>query len=342
MVKLKKYFLIGMAVLLTACSSEVASNEMETITDNNTKPEVELVEPLENSLLLEWHSDNMNRGEHEYESLAHPRLVVNLNDKEVKRGDVIYFKSPDFTIESNPDFNMPEYYISRVVGLEGETVEIKNGQVFIDGKKLDTFYSKALSSGMEQEEYFEKVDPANRADDEFWKEYFATTMEPVKVEENTVFVLGDNWWRSSDSRYFGVLSMDSVEGKVLGYYKNGSKSTVKPNNIIDKDFVQKNAEIGLTKEKVIEIFGEDYVSDFVDNTDTWMYDNVKDDYKYEQSLKTVAFQEIKKENVKSQLFINFIDGKAIMYSYFYKGNDEKVWTYLLNPDKTINETAASN
>ncbi|PUB08218.1 S26 family signal peptidase [Paenisporosarcina sp. OV554] len=186
---MKKYLLIGIALLLTACSSDVASNEMETITDNKTKSEVDLVEPGEKSLLLEWDFDNMDRGNHDYETLAHPRLVVELDYKGVKRGDVIYFKSPDFTIETNPAFNMPEYYISRVVGLPGETVEIKDGQVFIDDKKLDTFYSKLLQRGMNEKEYFEKVKPPNRVNDEGHREYFATNMEPVKVEDNTVFVL---------------------------------------------------------------------------------------------------------------------------------------------------------
>lgn len=216
---MKKFLLIGLASFLTACSSDVASNEMEAIIDNDTKPEVELVEPLDNLLLLEWHSDNMDRGDHDYETLAHPRLVVDPDDKEIKRGDVIYFESPDFTIESNPDFNMPDYYISRVVGLPGETVEIKSGQVFIDGKKLDTFYSKALSRGRNEEEFFKESNPANRAPDEYWKEYFATSMNPVKVEENTIFVLVDNWWRGVDSRDFGVLTIDNIEGKVLGYKK---------------------------------------------------------------------------------------------------------------------------
>jgi len=216
---LKMYLLIGVLALLTACSTEVASNEMETITDNITKAEVEFVEPFEESLIVEWHYDNMHRGEHEYESYVHPPLVVDPNDKEAKRGDVIYFKSPDFTIESNPDFNMPEYYIARVVGLEGETVEIKNGQVFIDAKKLDTFYSKLLQSGMNEKEYFETVKPPNRVNDDGHREYFATTMEPVRVEENTVYVLSDNGGRGVDSRYFGILPMDNVEGKVLGYKK---------------------------------------------------------------------------------------------------------------------------
>ncbi len=216
---MKKYLLIGIALLLTACSSDVASNEMETITDNKTKSEVELVEPGEKSLLLEWDFDNMDRGNHDYETLAHPRLVVELDYKGVKRGDVIYFKSPDFTIESNPDFYMPEYYIARVVGLQGETVEIKDGQVFIDDKRLDTFYSKLLQRGMNEKEYFEKVKPPNRVNDENHREYFATSMEPVKVEDNTVFVLSDNGARGVDSRYFGLLPMESIKGQVLGYKK---------------------------------------------------------------------------------------------------------------------------
>lgn len=213
------YLLIAVLALLTACSKEVASNEMETITDNDTKPEVELVEPLEDSLLLEWASDNMDRGNHDYDSQTHNDLVVDVNYSTIERGDVIYFKSPDFTIETNPNFNMPEYYISRVVGLPGETVEIKDGQVFIDDKKLDTFYSKLLERGMDEKEYFETVKPPNRVNDEGHREYFATNMEPVKVEDNTVFVLSDNGARGVDSRYFGVLPMDNVEGKVLGYKK---------------------------------------------------------------------------------------------------------------------------
>lgn len=190
---------------------------IETITDVNTKPEIESVVPPENSLLIDWGSDAMDRGNHDYDSLTHSDLVVDLDHSTIQRGDVIYYKTPEIAIKQNP--NLPENYIARAVGLPGETVEIINGQVFIDDKKLATFYSKATVRGMEEEEYFVKSNPASRASDEFWKEYFATNMDPVKVSENTIFVLVDHWWRGTDSREFGVLSFDRIEGKVLGYQK---------------------------------------------------------------------------------------------------------------------------
>jgi signal peptidase I len=114
---------------------------------------------------------------------------------------------------------LPEHYIARAVGLPGETVEIINGQVFIDHKKLESFYSKATVRGMGEEEYFEKMDPSTIENEESMRSYFATNMKSVKVEENTVFVLVDQWWRGTDSRDFGVLPIDMIKGKVLGYKK---------------------------------------------------------------------------------------------------------------------------
>ena len=193
--------------------------EIETITDVYTNQEVESVEPPENSILIEWSSDNMDRGNHDYDSLSHSDLVVGLDYSSIERGDVIYFKSPSFRIESNPEFKMPDYYIARIVGLPGETVEMKSGQVYINDKKLEAFYSQTLKTGMDEEEYFEKLDPVNRGNEEDDKDYFATTTDPVKVVEKTVYVLVDNGSRGVDSRYFGVLSIESIVGNVLGYSK---------------------------------------------------------------------------------------------------------------------------
>lgn len=185
------------------------------ITDDNTKPVVELVVPPENALFIQWRSDAMDRGNHDYETPAHSELVVDPDNTVISRGDVIYFKTPARAIEDNP--NLPEYYIARAVGLPGETVEIKEGQVFINNKKLDTFYAIPTMWGRGKEEYFKNMDSSDIANEKYLNDYFATSMQPVKVTENTIFVLVDQWWRGTDSKDFGLLPMASVVGKVLGY-----------------------------------------------------------------------------------------------------------------------------
>ena len=114
-----------------------------------------------------------------------------------------------------------------------------------------------------------------------------------------------------------------------------------PLSLIDKESVKNKAEIGLSKEGVIDIFGEEYISGYVDSSDLWLYESTNNNYEYEASLEAVSHEGIKSDGVKYQLFINFVDGKAFMYSYFYKGDDGRVWEFSLNPDGTTNEVAVS-
>ena len=215
--KVRKLLIFGIALILVACSVDENDNNTHKITDESTKPEIESVEVTENTALIDWNSDAMDRGNHDYNTMTHSELVVELGSSELKRGDVIYYKTPKEAIEKNSI--LPEHYIARIIGLPGETVEIKKGQVFINKKILDTFYAKATMRGMEEEEYFEKTDTANIEDIEATKEYFATTMKPVDVNEGSIFVLVDQWWRGTDSREFGVLLQENVQGRVLGYSK---------------------------------------------------------------------------------------------------------------------------
>lgn len=91
------------------------------------------------------------------------------------RGDIVVIRRPQ-----------PEPLIKRVIGLPGETVEIRDGKVFINGEPLDEPYLDQPTLG---------------------------TMPPRLVPEEHVFVLGDNRNASNDSRAFGMVSFDDIIGR---------------------------------------------------------------------------------------------------------------------------------
>jgi hypothetical protein len=108
---------------------------------------------------------------------------------------------------------------------------------------------------------------------------------------------------------------------------------------ITKELVEENGKIGLTKYEVKDIFGEYSLAgegEFEGN-EVWLYDSVKDDFEYEKSLQSVAFDELRSENVKYQLYINFVDDKTMMYLYIYKGEDGQLRNFQVNPDGSTQE-----
>ncbi len=123
--------------------------------------------------------------------------------------------------------------------------------------------------------------------------------------------------------------------------ENGDNATKEVE--ITKAFVEENAEDGLTHDEVRERFGTEELADIVDNTETWLYDSTQNsDFEYNQSLESIAAEEIKKGNLKYQLYINFMDEKAFMYAYFYLGDDGKVWQYQITPNgETLNNPVSN-
>nr|WP_255723362.1 PhoU family transcriptional regulator [Sporosarcina sp. ACRSL] len=108
---------------------------------------------------------------------------------------------------------------------------------------------------------------------------------------------------------------------------------------LNKEFIDKHAEAGLSKSEVEEIFGMDYFSgegDFEAN-EVWVYDKVKDNFEYEKSTQIVPFDAIREGNVEYQLYINFVENEAIMYLLIYRGEDGGLWQYQVNPDGTKQE-----
>jgi len=98
-----------------------------------------------------------------------------------RRGDIIVLKMPGQT----------ERLIKRVVGLPGETVEIRTGVVFVEGKRLDEPWTVNLGGG---------------------------SYGPLSVPPLHVIVLGDNRGASNDSRHFGPVPIDSIVGRAWFCY----------------------------------------------------------------------------------------------------------------------------
>lgn len=111
-----------------------------------------------------------------------------------QHGDVIVFKSP-----ANPDIE----FIKRVIGLPGETVEVREGEVYVNDTQIPENYISAkteeIPGGVLQEG------------------------KPITVPPDYLFVMGDNRPRSSDSREFGPIPESSIIGVVFYRYFPFSK-----------------------------------------------------------------------------------------------------------------------
>jgi signal peptidase I len=108
------------------------------------------------------------------------RLIIDklsYHYREIERGDIVIIDLPE---RSGPPL------IKRAVGLPGETIEIHDGQVFIDGVLLS-------------EPYLTQLTYSGR--------------EVVVVPQDSLFVMGDNRAYSSDSRAFGVVGLEHVMGR---------------------------------------------------------------------------------------------------------------------------------
>jgi signal peptidase I len=115
------------------------------------------------------------------------RLLIDKNLGELKRGDVIAFLYPK---------DRSKWYFKRIIGLPGETIEMRKGKIYINGQVLDEPY---VNESFNQA----KMD-----------------MAPRIIPEYQYFVMGDNRDNSSDSRSWGTVDKELITGK---YYMTYSK-----------------------------------------------------------------------------------------------------------------------
>jgi signal peptidase I len=119
------------------------------------------------------------------------------------KGDVVVFKSVEDGLGAAPENSsgglfgflggerdQREDLIKRVIGLPGDTIAVRNGNLFINGER-------------QNEPYLNKAAPD--------RSFYA----PTKVPEGNVFVMGDNRTNSADSRVFGFLPKENIEGEAF-------------------------------------------------------------------------------------------------------------------------------
>ena len=117
---------------------------------------------------------------------------------EIRRGDILVFKYP---VEPERDF------IKRVIGLPGETLELRQKRIYINGKPLDEPYVHFLDAPQRTSELAEVTSSDVREN-----------YGPVTVPPDQYFMMGDNRDNSADSRYWGFMPRDYVKGKALLIY----------------------------------------------------------------------------------------------------------------------------
>src|SRR5215217_4571718 len=105
------------------------------------------------------------------------KFIYRFSDPE--HGDIVVFESAE---------GGEEDLIKRVVGLPGDTITVRNGVLFVNDERW-------------KEPYVNKELPDNS--------YFG----PITVPEGEIFVMGDNRSNSRDSRFFGPLPMENIEGE---------------------------------------------------------------------------------------------------------------------------------
>lgn len=242
------------AYALMQLPPEKAPAQPDELADPSTLPEVPFVSPDEDDFLIEWGSDNMDLGRHDYITINKAPLVIEPDTSTLQVGDVVYYTAPQV------GENAPFMNIGRIGALPGSTVEIRDGQVYVNDEELNTFYGQARSLGLTEEEYFERVD-ANNVNEESMRDYFATSMEKVTIPPAHFFILTDMWWRGYDSKELGPIHGEALIGKVKGYAEEVSP--------VDKDrlllqigageqYYINDLTLGDKKKDVLRVLGSEF------------------------------------------------------------------------------------
>lgn len=133
--------------------------------------------------------------------------------KNIERGDVLLFELPQI---NNVVSETPFYFLKRCIGLPGDTITVMNfGQIVVPGRG-DVIYLNRKN----YDEWAQLIEKEGHRIEKIMDEIFidGILIKSYTIEQNYLFVLGDNIQHSYDSRHWGFLNKDNVVGKAMMIY----------------------------------------------------------------------------------------------------------------------------
>jgi len=154
--------------------------------------------------------------------------------RQPRQGDIIVFQYPN-----DPNLD----YIKRCVAVAGDRVEVRGGVLYVNGEAYESNFGdfdgdhscvpdwRRPDSCPKPHTYH---DPAAYERGSEYNRRFPTDREvrlgrdPYLVPEGHIFMMGDNRYRSADSRYWGDLDVDLIKGKAMFIYWSWDKDRLRP------------------------------------------------------------------------------------------------------------------
>ncbi|OGR76801.1 MAG: signal peptidase I [Elusimicrobia bacterium GWC2_64_44] len=150
-----------------------------------------------------------------------------LKFRKVKKGDIVVFQFPstdprEFQCGGS---QFGKDFIKRVVGMPGDKVEVREGQLYVNSVKIEDEPYTQFADRFRYPKAAEKVAPGdyqvfweNRMLGKMFSEYIRDNFGPVTVPQGQYLVMGDNRDRSCDSRYWGSVPEGLIKGKAWFTY----------------------------------------------------------------------------------------------------------------------------
>jgi signal peptidase I len=167
-----------------------------------------------------------------------------LPQREIRRGDIIVFRYPS-DIDTNEEIvKYKTLFIKRVIGLPGETIEVKGSNVYVDGKPLPEYRVTAHDAALGNDKAeLKELDRPSKPEPYtvFYSPHPSAAGtygvgRPFSIPEGQYFMMGDNRDNSKDSRFWGPVPRELIVGRAMFVIYSYDQHAPDQGNVIQNFF----------------------------------------------------------------------------------------------------------